>query len=127
MKWRTALTAAAVMAAVTVPVVALAGADPASAQQPGIAADSGRGECPLNDETATIPEDMHQWMEPAAHGDWMRAAEHTERHHQMHGAEGSVGEGMMGGRISPGPMMNPGVPKGQMTGHGPMMGSAMGG
>jgi hypothetical protein len=129
-KWRTALAASVAIAVVAMPVVALAGADAASAQQPGVVADSerDRGECPLLDgDGATSDEGMEQGMGSAAHQDWLTSAEHSERHSRMHGAEGSVHDGMMSGRIGSGPMMDPGAPNGQMPGHGSMMGTGIGG
>lgn len=128
MEWRTTLTAGAVIAVVTVPIMAQAGADAASARQPEVAAASGwsPGECPLHDDTATSYEEMGQWMGSAALQNWMASTDPVERHGQMHGVEGPMHEGIMGG-IGHGMMMSPGVGSDLMMGSGSMMGNGMGG
>lgn len=126
MKWRTILTAGAVIAVVTVPIVALAGADTGSVGQPVVAAAPGSGpaQCPLHDETAASPDEMGQWMASATHQDWMASTDRVERHSQMHGVEGPMHGDMMGG-IGRGTRMSPGT--GTMMGRDSMMGSGMGG
>jgi len=127
MKWRTTLTAGAVIAVVTVPIMAQAGADAASARQPEVAAASrlDPGECALHDETATSPDEMGQWMASATHQDWMASTDLGEGHSQMHGVEGPMHGDIMGG-IGHGMMMSPGVGNDSMRGSGSMMGSGMG-
>jgi hypothetical protein len=120
--------AGAVIAVVTVPIVALAGADTGSARQPVVAAAAGSdpGQCPLHDETATSPDEMGQWMASATHQDWVASTDRVERHSQMHGVEGPMHGDMMGG-TGRGMRMSPGTGSELMMGRDSMMGSGMGG
>lgn len=128
MKWRTTLTAGAVIAVLTVSIVALAGADAASARQPEVAAAAGSdpGECLLHDDTATSPDEMGQRMASATHQDWMASTDLGERHSQMHGVDGPMHRDMMGG-IGRGMRMSPGTGSELMLGRDSMMESGMGG
>jgi hypothetical protein len=125
MKWRTTLAAGAVIALVTVPIVAQAGADAVSAQQPE-AATADPGECPLYGETATAYEEMGQWMASAAHQDWMASTGPLGRRSHMQGDEGPMHGGIMGDS-GHGMMIGSGVGNDLMMGRGSMMGSGMGG
>jgi hypothetical protein len=127
MKWRTTLATEAVIALVTVPIVAQAGADAVSAQQPeATTADWDPGECPLYGETATAYEEMGQWMASAAHQDWMASTGPLERCSHMQGDEGPMHGGIMGDS-GHGMMIGSGVGNDLMMERGFMMGSSMGG
>ncbi|HKZ24804.1 MAG TPA: hypothetical protein VJ398_03330 [Acidimicrobiia bacterium] len=126
MRWRTTLTAGALIALATVPIVAQAGADAVSARRPKVTATAewDRGECPLLDETATAYEERGQWMASPAHQDWMAST--LERHGQMHGVDDPMPGSIMGDR-GHGMMIGPGVGNDLMMGRGSVMGNGMGG